>query len=127
MVFVLRYGIFHQPHPTVWPGRICTFLSLTVSSMSSVRIHYNKVVIPFPRNSELDVSELTVLFKMKELGICIKFQQDGTWHNQYPGSFSLKFIVPTDVGDVYRAGITKGDPKYENNNMNIVPQLPSVD
>ena len=127
MVFVLWYGIFHQPHQTVWPGRICTFLSLTVSSMSSVRIHYNKVVIPFPRNSELDVSELTVLFKMKELGICIKFQQDGTWHNQYPGSFSLKFIVPTDVGDVYRAGIPKGDPKYENNNMNIVPQLPSVD
>ena len=52
---------------------VCTFLSLTANSMSSVRIYYNKVVIPFPRNPELEVSELTALFKMKELGIQIKF------------------------------------------------------
>ena len=51
--------------------------------MSSIRIHYNKVVIPFPQNSELDVSELTALFKVKELGIHIKLLQDGTWHKQY--------------------------------------------
>ena len=106
---------------------VCTFLSLTASSMSSIRIHYNKVVIPFPRNSELEVSELTALFKAKELGIHVKFLQNGTWHNQYPDSFSQKFIVPTDVGDVYLVGIPEEDPKYENNNMNIVPQSPPVE
>ena len=48
-------------------------------------------------------------------------------HNQYPDSISQKFIVPTDVGDVYLDGISEEDPKYENNNMNIVPQSPSVE
>ena len=56
--------------------------------MSSIRIQYNEVVMPFPRNSELDVSELTALFKAKELGINIKVLQDGTCHNQYSASFS---------------------------------------
>ena len=82
--------------------------------MPSIRIHYNKVVITFPRNSELDVSELTALFKVKKLGIHIKFLQNGTWHNQYPDRFSQKFIVPTDIGDVYLVGISEEDPKYEN-------------
>ena len=95
--------------------------------MSSIRIHYNKVVIPFPRNSELEVSEFTASFKVKALGIHIKFLQNGTWHNQYPDSFSQKFIVPTDVGDVYLVGIPEEDPKYENNNMNIVPQSPPIE
>ena len=94
--------------------------------MSSISIHYNKVVIPFPRNSELEVSELTALFKMRELITHIKFLQNGTWHNQYPDSFVPKFIVPTDVGDVYLVGIPEEDPKYENNNMNIVPQSSPV-
>ena len=95
--------------------------------MSSISIHYNKVVIPFPRKSELEVFESTALFKVKELGIHIKFLQNGTWHNQYPDGFSQKFIVPTDVGDVYLVGIPEEDPKYENNNMKIVPQSPSVE
>ena len=96
--------------------------------MSSISIlHYNKVVIPFPRNSELEVSELTALFKVKELGIRIKFLQNGTRYNQYPDSFSQKFIVPTDVGDVYLVGIPEEYPKYENNHMNIVSQSPSVE
>ena len=95
--------------------------------MSSTSIHYNKVVIPFPRNSELEVSELTALFKVRDLGTHIKFLQNGTWHNQYPDSFFPKFIVPTDVGDVYLVGIPEEDPKYENNNMNIVPQSSSVE
>ena len=93
--------------------------------MSSISIHYNKVVIPFPRNSELEVSELTALFKVKELGI--QFLQNGIWHNEYPDSFSQKFIVPTDVGDVYLIGIPEEDSKYEHNNMNIVPQSPSAE
>ena len=108
-------------------ARACIFLSPTASSMSSISIHYNKVVTPFPRNSELEVSELIALFKVKELGIHIKFLQNGTWHNQYPHSFSQKFIVPTDERDVYLVGIPEEDPKYENNNMNIVPQSPSVE
>ena len=95
--------------------------------MLAISIHYNKVVIPFPRNSELEVSELTALFKMKERGIHIKFSQNGTWHNQYSDSFSQTFIVSTDVGDVYLVGIPEEDPKYENNNLNIVPQSPSVE
>ena len=48
----------------------------------------------------------------------------GLW---YPDSFSQKFIVPTDVGDVYLVGIPEEDPKYENSNMNIVPQSPPVE
>ena len=95
--------------------------------MSSIRIHYNNVVIPFPQNSELEVSELTTLFKVKELGIHIKFLQNGTWHNQYPDSFSQKFIVPAEVRDVYLVAIPEEDPKYENSNMNIVPQSPPVE
>ena len=42
-------------------------------------------------------------------------------------SFSQKFIVPTDVEDVYLVGIPEEDPKYKNNNMKIVPQSPSVE
>ena len=83
--------------------------------------------MPFPRNSELDVSELTALFKAKELEIHIKVLQDGTCHNQYSESFSQKFIVPTDVGDVYLVDILEEDPKYENNNKKVVPQWPSVE
>ena len=56
-----------------------------------------------------------------------KFLQNGTWHNQYPDSFSQKFIVPTDVGDVYLVGIPEDDSKYQNSNMNIVPQSPPVE
>ena len=51
--------------------------------------------MPFPRNSELDVSELTALFKVKELEIHITFLQDGTWHNQYPDSYLFSNIYCT--------------------------------
>ena len=95
--------------------------------MSSISIHCNNVVIPFPRNGEPEFSELTALFKVEELGTHIKFLQNGTWHNQYTDSISQKFIVPTDVGDVYLVGIPEEDPRYENNNMNIVSQSPSVE
>ena len=53
--------------------------------------------------------------------------EHGINNTEYPDSFSQKFIVPTDVGDVYLVGIPEEDPKYEENNMNIVPQLPSVE
>ena len=53
--------------------------------------------------------------------------EHGINNTEYPDSFSQKFIVPTDVGDVYLVGIPEEDPKYENNNMNIVPQSPSVE
>ena len=96
--------------------------------MSSISIHYNKIGIPLPRNSELEVSALTALFKVKKLGIHIKISKNGAWHNQYLDSFTQKFIVPFDVRDVYLVGILlEVDPKYENNNLNIVPQLPYVE
>lgn len=40
--------------------------------------------------------------------------------------FSQKFIVPTDVGDVYFVGTPEDDLKYENSNMNIVTQSTSA-
>ena len=68
------------------------------------------------------------MFKVKKLGIHIKIFKNGTWHNQYLDSFTQKFIVPFDVRDVYLVGILlEVDPKYENNNLNIVPQLPYVE
>ena len=87
MLVAERCGRLSQSHKQ--SGQTVYVISQSYSEyMSSIRIQYNKVVMPFPRNSELDVSELTALFKAKELGIHIKVLQDGTCHNQYSESFS---------------------------------------
>ena len=72
----------------------CIFLNLAASSILSVNIHSNEILISFPQNPKLEVPELTALFKGKELGIQIRFLQSGTWKNQYqsPSLESLEFF-----------------------------------
>ena len=72
----------------------CIFLNLAASSMLSVNIHSNEILILFPQNPKLEVPELTALFKGKELGIQIRFLQSETWKNQYqsPSLESLEFF-----------------------------------
>ena len=72
----------------------CIFLNLAASSMLSVNIHSNEILILFPQNPKLEVPELTALFKGKELGTQIRFLQSETWKNQYqsPSLESLEFF-----------------------------------
>ena len=62
--------------------------------MLSISIHYIKIAILFPQNLKLEVSELTTLFKVKEIEIHIRFLQSGACQRQYPGSFLSNLLCP---------------------------------